>query len=75
MAGIKFMYNQIEPLRTTEGLGYDHLFKESYNPVSFFRQISPMYGLLPSYLMKKKNFHFAYLIISFPGGMLKRKLK
>ena len=49
MAGIQFMYNQIEPLRTTEGLGYDHLFKESYNPVSFFRQISPMYGLLPSY--------------------------
>ena len=56
MAGIQFMYNQIEPLRTTEGLGYDHLFKESYNPVSFFRQISPMYGLLPSYLMKKKFF-------------------
>lgn len=73
MAGIQFMYNQIEPLRTTEGLGYDHLFKESYNPVSFFQQISPMYGLLPSYFIH--IFHFAYLIISFPGGMLKRKLK
>lgn len=72
MAGIQFMYNQIEPLRTTEGLGYDHLFKESYNPVSFFRQISPMYGLLPSYLMKKK-FSLCLFDHKFPRWNVEKK--